>query len=474
MSLSQRQRNELELSILNYLKFNNLNKSFETLSLELNISDVDSSGNNDSYRGLLEKKWTSIIRLQRKVLDLEQQLQQLKFNSSPSSSSKNNFKLFLPNSPSKHNLNSHRNSINSVCFHPLYTLLASSSDDCSIKIWDWDSGDLERTLKGHTKQVLDVDFNHDGSILASASSDTTIKLWDSNHDFSNIKTLYGHDHSVSCIKFYHPSNSLISASRDNSIKFWDLNSGYCTKTLHPHSNWIKCISISQDNSLIASTSSDKSTIVMNLHNDDVQNELFGHDHVIESVAWAPLSAISSIHQLCQLSFNSDNNDVNRFIATASRDKLIKLWDLSNNVCIFTFEGHHSWVKSIIFHPSGSHLLSCSDDKSIKIWDLKSGRCVRTIDNAHNGFVNKLCWGKQMMPVNSNSNTHINNRRFSLPHPNSRSMSSSDILNVNNNRQHQHQQQQQQQQPTSSSRPLNVIASAGSDMTVKVSIVYIFF
>ena len=77
----------------------------------------------------------------------------------------------------------------------------------------------------------------------------------------------------------------------------------------------------------------------------------------------------------------------------------------------------------------------------------------------------------MMPVNSNSNTHINNRRFSLPHPNSRSMSSSDILNVNNNR--QQQQQQQKQQPTSSSRPLNVIASAGSDMTVKVSIVLFF-
>ena len=65
MSLSQRQKNELELSILNYLKFNNLNKSFETLSLELNISDIDSNDNTDSYRGLLEKKWTSIIRLQR-------------------------------------------------------------------------------------------------------------------------------------------------------------------------------------------------------------------------------------------------------------------------------------------------------------------------------------------------------------------------------------------------------------------------
>lgn len=34
-----------------------------------------------------------------------------------------------------------------------------------MKIWDWETGELERTLKGHTKAIQDVDFDHKGSFL---------------------------------------------------------------------------------------------------------------------------------------------------------------------------------------------------------------------------------------------------------------------------------------------------------------------
>lgn len=128
---------------------------------------------------------------------------------------------WLPKAPPRCTLESHRNTINCVAFHPMFSSVASSSDDYTIKIWDWELGELERTIKGHTRAVLDMDFGSPRSniLLVSCSSDLIIKLWDPSEDYKNIWTLPGHDHSVSAVRFI-PSrvNLLVSASRDHTLK----------------------------------------------------------------------------------------------------------------------------------------------------------------------------------------------------------------------------------------------------------------
>ena len=70
------------------------------------------------------------------------------------------------------------------------SVMVSSSEDATIKIWDYETGDFERTLKGHTDAVQDLAFDHTGKILASCSADLTIRLWDFQ-GFECIKTLHG-------------------------------------------------------------------------------------------------------------------------------------------------------------------------------------------------------------------------------------------------------------------------------------------
>ena len=52
-----------------------------------------------------------------------------------------------------------------VIFHPMYSLLVSASEDATIKVWDFETGDYEKTMKGHTDSVQDIAFDHTGKIL---------------------------------------------------------------------------------------------------------------------------------------------------------------------------------------------------------------------------------------------------------------------------------------------------------------------
>ena len=50
----------------------------------------------------------------------------------------------------------------------MYSLVVSASEDATIKVWDFETGDYERTLKGHTDSVQDLAFDHSGSFLGQS------------------------------------------------------------------------------------------------------------------------------------------------------------------------------------------------------------------------------------------------------------------------------------------------------------------
>lgn len=387
--LSDRQKDELHKAILDYLHSNGYTTAFDSLKAESKQEDFNPDP-KQKYAGLLEKKWTSVIRLQKKIMDLENKITQMQEELNNAPIRKTNSTVdWVPRAPEKHLLTGHRNPVTRVTFHPVFSVIASASEDTTIKIWDYETGDFERTLKGHTKAVQDIAFDPKGNFLVSCSADLTIKVWDLQNDYKCVKTLYGHDHSVSSVAFLPSGDIIISASRDKTIKFWEMASGYCVKTYTGHSEWVRMVSPSEDGKWIITSSNDQTSRLWEVSSGECKMDFRGHDHVVECSIFVPVVAYPFIREL--IGVDKDPKATSRdqpipaqYIVTGSRDKTIKIWD-STGQCVRTLVGHDNWVRGLVFHPTGKYLLSASDDKTIKIWDMKTGRCTKTLE-AHAHFV----------------------------------------------------------------------------------------
>lgn len=116
--------------------------------------------------------------------------------------------------------------------------MVSASEDATLKVWDFETGEYERTLKGHTDSIQDIAFDTSGKLLVSCSADMSIKLWDFQQTYECIRTMLGHDHNVSSVIFMPAGDFVVSCSRDKTIKMWEVSTGYCVKTFTGHREWV--------------------------------------------------------------------------------------------------------------------------------------------------------------------------------------------------------------------------------------------
>ncbi|MCD7463218.1 hypothetical protein HAX54_050168, partial [Datura stramonium] len=226
----------------------------------------------------------------------------------------------------KYKKDSHTDSVLGLSWNKEYrNILASASADHSVKVWDVTTEACNITMKDHTDKVQAVAWNPFApQILLSGSFDHTVCLKD------------GRKPSHSGFKF--------PVSADVESLAWD-----------PHSEHSFVVSLengtvtSFDIRAASSDSTSETKPSFTIH---------AHDKAASSLSFNPL--------------------VPNLLATGSTDKMVKLWDLTNNQpsCIASRNPKAGAVFSVSFSDDCPFLLAIGGSKGkLQLWDISSEDAV---------------------------------------------------------------------------------------------------
>jgi WD40 repeat protein len=153
----------------------------------------------------------------------------------------------------------HDDYINSICFSPDGTHLASYSG-YTLRLWDAHTSSALGEVR--TGYITSICFSRDGIRLASCSNKGTIRLWDGHTGSAVGEAMTGHTTSVDSICFSPDGTRLASCSDYKTVRIWDAHTGGAIGVVSTL-RWISSLRFLSDSLLLGGTPPNE--ILWNLH-----------------------------------------------------------------------------------------------------------------------------------------------------------------------------------------------------------------
>ncbi|MGA2789125.1 MAG: WD40 repeat domain-containing protein [Verrucomicrobiota bacterium] len=146
-------------------------------------------------------------------------------------------------------LTGHSNIVASVCFSPDGMVLASGSQDQTVRLWQMPDGNALRTIPVDSA-VTAVAFSPDGTLIATGGSNALVRIW-RVADGGFVRTFTGHQASIISVAFSPNGESLISAGADATLRVWRLCDGTLLTTYDSEVMQTGCLAMAPNARLFA-------------------------------------------------------------------------------------------------------------------------------------------------------------------------------------------------------------------------------
>jgi WD40 repeat protein len=269
-------------------------------------------------------------------------------------------------------LGGHSESINAMVFSPDGKILASASNDYTVRLWNCKTGALHVTLE-HSHDVNSLAFSPDGSLLASITTDT-IQLWNPitgkqqgclDCAFPSFSGL------ASCVSFSSDGRLLVVRSRDGEVQFWDPIAQE-QRSLLGHLGLVRAVVFSPKGHLLASVS------------DDIVQ-------LWDSRTGEPcLPAIKNVGKVTAIAFSHDGEQ----LASSSHEGYLQICNSATGTATFFGKRANAYDK-LCFSPDGNFLAALSSFGRFELSNTVTGELYK-VYIAHSGKISAV-----VFPPNGN-------------------------------------------------------------------------
>lgn len=240
--------------------------------------------------------------------------------------------------------------IYSMCLHPYQDILIAGTSEGGIHFIDLVTKKELKYFRLPGEGVFDIQFNAIHNIIHCATSKGNILMVDGDH-FEIIKTI---NLSSEKIRSMVPdlTGNIYAACSDGHIYHVEIPSGRLIHQWEAHAWATNCVWIGPHQKMLISGSKDAHLRGWELSDYSLQKNIPAHNYAIYKIA---------------------GNSTGELIATASRDKTVKLWDkdlhILKRINKEKDQGHTHSVNALLWLSSHT-LVSAGDDRKIMTWEIK--------------------------------------------------------------------------------------------------------
>ncbi|XP_030059627.1 periodic tryptophan protein 2 homolog [Microcaecilia unicolor] len=231
-----------------------------------------------------------------------------------------------------------------------------------LLVWEWQSESYVLKQQGHFNNMASLAYSPDGQHLVTGGDDGKVKVWNASSGFCFV-TFTEHTSSVTAVTFTSSGFVVVSASLDGTVRAFDLHRYRNFRTFTAQRLvQFSCLAVDFSGEIVCAGSQDAFDVyVWSMQTGRLLDVLAGHEGPVSSISFSPSKAM---------------------LATASWDKNVRLWNMSDSWRTRETLSLTSDVLAVTFRPDGRELAVCTLDGQITFWDPEIASQTGSIEGRH--------------------------------------------------------------------------------------------